>query len=85
MVNIFSVLGDPTRLAIITRLMEGEIALSDLASPLNLSLTALSKHVSVLCKAGLVGIEKRGRTRYFYTRTAPFKQAATWLRDCEQF
>ena len=85
MVNTFSALGDPTRLAIITRLLAGEMALSDLASPMDMSLTAVSKHVSVLEKAGLVGIEKRGRTRYCRIRMAPFKEAVTWLQDCEQF
>ena len=47
MVNTFSALGDSTRLATSTRLMEGEIALSDLASPLDMSLTAVSKNVNV--------------------------------------
>ena len=83
--DIFSALGDRTRLEIVARLVRGEVTISDLASPLEMSLTAVSKHVAVLQRAGLVGVEKRGRTRYCRLQAAPFREAASWLNECEQF
>lgn len=84
-VHTFSAMGDSTRLTILTRLMQGELPLLALASPLEMSLTAVSKHVSVLQKAGLVAVEKRGRTRYCRIRMERFTEAATWMHDCERF
>lgn len=81
----FAALSDTTRRAIITRLSEGEAPLSDLAEPFEMSLTAVSKHVRVLSDAGLVSVEKRGRTRFCRLQATPMKSAADWLADYRKF
>ena len=70
---------DGTRRAILARLHEGELALSDIAQPFDMSQTAVSKHVRVLSDAGLVTVHKRGRTRYCALNAGPMKDAAAWL------
>lgn len=81
----FSALGDGTRRAILARLCEGEAALSEVAQPFEMSLTAVSKHVRVLSDAGLVEVSKRGRTRYCRLRAKPMKDAANWLETYQRF
>lgn len=81
----FAALSDGTRRAIVARLADGEASLSDLAEPFDMSLTAVSKHLRVLSDAGLVAIEKRGRTRHCRLRGAPIKQAVDWLNNYEAF
>lgn len=81
----FAALGDHTRRAILGRLAEGEAGLSELAEPFEMSQTAVSKHVNVLREAGLVHVEKRGRTRYCRLRAESFKAASSWLADYEKF
>lgn len=81
----FSALGDSTRRAMIEQLTRGEAALSDLARPFNMSQTAVSKHARVLSDAGLVTIEKRGRTRYCRLDPTPMKAANKWLTDYQTF
>lgn len=82
---IFSALGDPTRRAILARLSDGETTLSDLADPFDISLTGVSKHVRILNEAGLVVVEKRGRTRHCRLQAQPMKEAADWLSDYREF
>lgn len=81
----FMALSDGTRRAIVARLVDGEVPLSDLAAPFEMSLTAVSKHVRVLSDAGLVSVTKRGRTRYCQLEAAPMKDAANWLDDYRAF
>ncbi len=81
----FAALGDSTRRAIVTQLADGEAALSQLAEPFDMSLTAVSKHVRVLTKAGLVEVEKRGRTQFCRLRAAPMAEAADWLQGYQRF
>ncbi len=81
----FSALSDSTRRAIVARLADGETSLSDLAEPFDMSLTAVSKHLKVLSDAGLVDIEKRGRTRHCRLQGAPIKEAVDWLSKYEAF
>lgn len=81
----FSALSDGTRRAIVSRLAVGETTLSELAEPFDMSLTAVSKHLRVLSEAGLVDIEKRGRTRHCRLRGAPIKEAVDWLSKYEAF
>lgn len=82
---VFSALADGTRRAILARLTLGETSLSDVAQPFSMSQTAITKHVSVLSKAGLVEVTKRGRTRYCRLEAAPMKNAVSWLETYEQF
>ena len=81
----FAALSDGTRRAILVRLHEGEVALSDIAQPFDMSQTAVSKHVRVLSDAGLVTVRKRGRTRYCSLNAAPMKSAVDWLNTYKQF
>ena len=77
--------GDATRRAIVAQLAGQEMALSRLAEPFDMSLTAVSKHVRVLANAGLVAVEKRGRTQYCRLEAAPMAEAADWLQGYQQF
>ena len=81
----FAALGNTARRAIVARLATGEEALSDLAQPFDMSLTAVSKHVRVLSDAGLVITEKRGRTRHCRLNTAAMREAASWLNHYHDF
>ena len=81
----FAALSHETRRDIIKTLADGEIRLSDLAAPFDMSQTAVSKHVRVLSDAGLVTVERRGRTRYCRLNAAPMKQAVDWLSDYQSF
>jgi DNA-binding transcriptional ArsR family regulator len=81
----FAALSDATRRAIVARLAEGDAPLSALADPFDMSLTAVSKHVRVLSNAGLVAIEKRGRTRHCRLQAAPMKDATEWLAFYRRF
>ena len=81
----FAALSDGTRRAILARLIQGEARLSDLAGPFDMSQTAVSKHVRVLSNAGLLVVEKRGRTRHCRLNADPMKQATDWLADYQAF
>ena len=83
--STFAALSDGTRRAILQRLMKGETPLSDLAKPFDMSQTAVSKHVRVLSDAGLLIIEKRGRTRHCRLNAEPMKQATDWLTEYQAF
>jgi DNA-binding transcriptional ArsR family regulator len=81
----FAALSDGTRRAILATLMEGEARLSDLAAPFSMSQTAVSKHVRVLSDAGLVVVEKRGRTRHCRLNADAMRGADEWLSDYRSF
>ncbi len=81
----FAALSDGTRRAILQRLRQGEARLSDLAEPFDMSQTAVSKHVRVLSDAGLLIVEKRGRTRHCRLNAEPMKAATDWLIDYQAF
>lgn len=81
----FAALSDETRRAILAQLMQGEARLSDLAEPFEMSQTAVSKHVRVLSEAGLLVVEKRGRTRHCRLNASVMKDASDWLADYQSF
>ncbi len=83
--STFAALSHGTRRAILARLMRGESRLSDLAEPFSMSQTAVSKHVRVLSDAGLLIVEKRGRTRHCRLNAEPMKLATDWLADYQAF
>jgi len=60
---VFSALADATRRDILMMLLEDDMAVTDVADPFDMSLAAISKHLMILTKAGLISQEKRGRTR----------------------
>ena len=81
----FSALSDPTRRAIINRLADGETSIIELASPFDMSLPAVTKHIRVLEKAGLLTRKKLGRVQYCRLNAAPMRDAAKWLAFYQKF
>lgn len=83
--NTFSALSDPTRRAIISKLANGELPIMALASPFDMSLPGVSKHIRVLEKAGLLIRRKQGRVYYCRLNAKPLRDAAKWLAFYQQF
>ena len=81
----FAALADPTRRALLTRLQRQAARVTELAAPFNMSLTAVSKHLQVLERAGLIRREVRGREHYLSANPEPLQQAADWLNAYQQF
>jgi DNA-binding transcriptional ArsR family regulator len=82
---VFSALADPTRRAIVVRLAEGEASVSELAQPFEVSLPAVTKHLAVLERAGLLEHHKRGRVRRCRLVAAPMRLADEWLSSYRVF
>jgi DNA-binding transcriptional ArsR family regulator len=78
---LFHALGDPTRRAILDRLVEGPVSVSRLAEPLGVTLTAVVQHLQILEEVGLVQTEKLGRVRTCRIETAGFRAVEQWVRD----
>ena len=76
--RVFGALSDPTRRAILGRLRQGEASVSELADPFPMSLAAVSKHLDVLERAGLVRREPHGRERRCHLQAGPLQAAADW-------
>ena len=74
----FAALADPTRRAILARLSQGKLSVSELAEPFDMSLPAVSKHLRVLEQAGLIGREREAQWRRCRIDAAPLKQVANW-------
>ena len=81
----FSALSDSTRRAILARLATGEATISELASPFEMSLPAISKHIRVLEKAGLLTRRKRGREHHCRLSPVALHAAADWLAYYRRF
>ncbi len=81
----FSALADPTRRAILTRLVEGDVSVGELAKPFEMSLPAVSKHLRVLERAGLLVQDPQGRVRRCKLRAAPMREAAEWVQRYRRF
>jgi DNA-binding transcriptional ArsR family regulator len=82
---VFSALADPTRRAILARLAEGEAAVGELARPFAMSLPAVSKHLSVLTRAGLISREKDGAWRRCRLEPTALEDAAEWIDATRRF
>ena len=83
--DVFSALADPTRRAILARLARGESTVSELAEPFDVSLPAISKHVRVLERAGLVRRKIVGREHHCRLKAQPLRQATAWLDHYREF
>jgi DNA-binding transcriptional ArsR family regulator len=81
----FSALADPTRRAILARLSKGEASVNDLAAPFAMSLPAVSKHLKVLEKAGLILRGRDAQWRPCKLNAEPMKQATGWLEEYRQY
>ena len=80
-----SALADPTRRAILARLTTGEASVSELAEPFDMSLVAVSKHLKVLEKAGLISKGREAQWRPCRLETKPLRQVDDWLESYRQF
>jgi DNA-binding transcriptional ArsR family regulator len=81
----FGALADPTRRRILEHLAQGERCVTDLAKPHRMSLPAISKHLRVLEKAGLVRRHRDGRVHRLKLDAAPMKQAQQWIEEYRRF
>ncbi|HEX3246272.1 MAG TPA: metalloregulator ArsR/SmtB family transcription factor [Chloroflexota bacterium] len=82
---VFSALADPTRRAIIGRLASGEATVNELAQPFSMTLPAVSKHLKVLQRAGLVEQGRQAQSRPCRLQAAPLKDVADWLGTYREF
>ena len=83
--NTFSALADPTRRAILARLALGELSVTELAQPFEMSMPAISKHLKVLERAGLIARGRDAQWRPCSLKAAPLKDAAEWLEHYRRF
>ncbi|WP_127901592.1 ArsR/SmtB family transcription factor [Solirhodobacter olei] len=81
----FAALADPTRRAILTLLLEDDMAVTDVAEPFEMSLAAISKHLAVLAEAGLISQEKRGRVKWCKLEPDALRPASIWMQGFGQF
>ena len=81
----FAALADPTRRAILARLAEGEATVTELAAPFPISSQAVSKHLKVLERAGLITRGRTAQLRPSRLRAAPLEDAVDWLEDYRPF
>ncbi len=79
--KIFHALADNTRRQILERIKEEEFSVTELAEPFDMSLAAVSKHLKVLEKAGLIERTKQGKIHWCGLKTEPLTQAATAISD----
>lgn len=81
----FAALADPTRRAILARLATGETSVTELAKPFNMSLPAISKHLKVLERAGLVARGREAQWRPCRLEAKPLEEANDWLERYREF
>jgi DNA-binding transcriptional ArsR family regulator len=77
----FAALADPTRRAILERLAAGDATVGELAEPFDMTLPAISKHLAVLERAGLIAKTPHGQQRLCRITATPLKTADTWLNE----
>lgn len=82
---VFQALCDPVRRAILTRLDQNDLLVSELAAPFDISLQAVSKHIQVLVKAGLVTQQRSGRINRCRLQAGPIYVAAIWINQYSKY
>jgi DNA-binding transcriptional ArsR family regulator len=82
---VFGALADPTRRAILARLVEGDANVAELAAPFPMSQPAVSQHLKVLERAGLISRRRRGTTRLSHLEAAPLRAATEWLAPYQAY
>lgn len=83
--STFAALADPTRRSILTRLSRGETSVTELAEPYRMSLPAVSKHLKVLEKAGLIERGRNAQWRPCRLRAEPLREVADWVDTYRRF
>src|SRR5512133_3014155 len=81
----FAALADPTRRAILARLAGGEASVTDLAAPFDMSMPAISKHLKVLERAGLIARSRDAQSRPCHLDAGPLKEVADWVSEYRRF
>ncbi len=81
----FQALADPTRRAILARLARSAATVGELARPFHMSLPAVSKHLRILERAGLMERKKAGRTHHCMISARPLENATTWLAEYRRY
>lgn len=82
---IFGALADPTRRAILARLADGDATVTQLAEPFAISMPAISRHLKVLERAGLISRSRSGQWLSSSLDAAPLKEATDWMEHYRQF
>lgn len=82
---VFGALADPTRRAILARLTEGDATVAELSAPFSMSQPAISKHLKVLEKAGLVSRSRRATARLSHLEAEPLRDATAWLARYQEY
>ena len=83
--RIFAALADPTRRAILTRLAASDSSVTDLAAPFAMTMPAVSKHLKVLERAGLIARSRAAQSRPCRLEAAPLQEIVGWLERYRQF
>ena len=83
--TVFAALADPTRREILSMLLEDDMAVTDVAEPFEMSLAAISKHLNILSRAGLISQERRGRVKWCKLEPDAMKAASVWMQGFGQF
>ena len=83
--STFAALADPTRRAILARLALGETSVTELAKPFEMSMPAVSKHLKVLERAGLIARAREAQWRPCRLEAGPLKEAASWIEEYRRF
>ena len=81
----FAALADPTRRAILARLASGEASVTELAKPFEMSMPAISKHLKVLERAGLIARGQQAQWRPRRLEAGPLKDVASWVEHYRRF
>jgi len=83
--NTFAALADPTRRAILARLAKGELSVGELARPFKISGPAITKHLKVLQRVGLISRSRRAQWRPCRLEAKPLEDAAAWIEDYRHY
>ncbi len=79
--EVFGALADPTRRAILARLTQGDASVAELAAPFSVSQPAISRHLKVLERAGLISRRRKATARLSHLEAEPLREATAWLAD----
>jgi DNA-binding transcriptional ArsR family regulator len=83
--NVFVALADPTRRAILARLMDGDVNVGQLAEPFAISQPAVSKHLKILERAGLISRRTAATARLSHLEAAPLRDATEWMERYRKY
>jgi len=83
--NVLTAISHPTRRAIIGKLASGPARFLEIAEPFDVALNAVTKHLKLLERAGLIEREKKGREVFISLRPEPLRQVASWVHEYERF